>query len=336
MANEIVVQEKAKLPAHLAGLFEPVDNNDDLASGLSGGFGSLSIKGKEFSVSSGGERRTVMSVLDGEEVAARSVDVVLIKSTKAVSKTFYKGEYVEGSDVNPDCASSNGIKPDASIEKPVHSNCATCPMNAFGSHRTGKGKACSDSKRVAVALMSDLDKPLLLRLSYTSMKPLEEYGRMLAKRGVPYQAIETKLGFEQGVTHPQLTFKPARANPFLTAEQAAVVKGHMESSVVEDILGLHTPVHEGVPNGTAGGKEVQEAPKASEAPKTQAAPVPAKAPAPKPVTKPATKPEADAFIIDEPAPVKSAPAKAPATKIVEAADSKTDAALVDALSGFDL
>lgn len=335
MANELVVP-KTQLPAHLMDLFKP-ENNDDLGGLGGGGFGALSIKGKEFAVSQGKDKQTVLSLVDGEEVPARHLDVVILKAVKGSSKTYYEGEYVEGADVQPRCQSTGGVKPDLSVEKPVHHLCATCPMNKFGTGKNGSGKACGDNKRVAVALLEDLDRPLLLRMAYTSAKPLEEYARTLAKRSVGYPAVVTRLGFEQGVTHPQLTYKPTR---FITDAEKDVVVSHIGSSIVEDIIGLNVPVHEGVPpNGSAAGKAIQEVAKAPEAPKAQTASVPAKAAAAKPAPKPEPKPEVNDFLIDEPAPVKSKPAKAPEPKIVEAtveAKPGDDAAIVQALAEFDL
>lgn len=340
MANEVSVPEKkSSLPAHLMDMFKPEDN-DDLASGLGGGFGSLSIQGKEFNVVAGGERKTVLTVVDGEEVPARHLDVVLIKASKKVSKVYYKGKFVPGSDVKPDCWSSDGEKPDANVEKPQCGTCKLCPHNMFGSRISesgGKGKACGDSKRVAIALASDLERPLLLRVPVTSMRPLEEYGRNLAKRGVPYQAVFTRLGFEQGVTHPQLTYKPAIG--FLDDAQAKIIKDHIESTIVEDIIGSKTMTFdtETQMGETKNGEAEKSPPKVEAVPKQE----------PKPTAAPkAQEPKSDEFFeaqkpVQDAKPAAKAEPKAaskPATApSAEASlEAKADAALDDVLATFDL
>ena len=61
---------------------------------------------------------------------------------------------------NPDCSSANGVVPDHWVENPVHTACATCPMNVFGAKKNNKGKdirPCSDHKRLIVAQVGNID-----------------------------------------------------------------------------------------------------------------------------------------------------------------------------------
>lgn len=340
MSNEIVVQQKQALPAHLAELFKTHENvNDDLNSGLAGGFAVLSINGKEFTVVRGGNKQPVMEAdKNGEEFPARSVEAIIIKANKNVSKVYYGNTaYVAGEDKPPVCWSSDGHKPDASVEKPQCNSCKICPHNQFGSRITdngGKGKACSDSKRVAIALTGDIKMPMLLRLPVTSMKPLEEYGRLLQKRGVPYQSVVTRLSFEQGVTHPQLNYKPAR---FINEEEADALKEHMDSMVVEDILGSRVIAFEkDTDNGNAKEDTQKVAPAASAEKKPQTAEA-AKKPEPsKP--KPKSEPKSDSLFDEAPAEAKPAKSSSavPAKAEEPSLEGKADTALDQVLATFDL
>jgi hypothetical protein len=76
---------------------------------------------------------------------------------------------------------------------------------------------------------------MLLRVPAASLKTLREYNELLVKRGVPYQAVVTKIGFDYSVAHPALTFKPVG---FIDDATAAMVAETMEAEVVANITGL--------------------------------------------------------------------------------------------------
>lgn len=144
--------------------------NDELGQGVASSYGVMGYKGKVWSTRYQGVETKLMRE-DGDG-AKGSIEVVLVKASPAVSKIFYKGGYVEGSTAAPDCWSADGVKPDGSVQAKVHASCADCPMNAWGSRITeaGKnGKACADSRRVAVVPLADIDNelfggPMLLRI----------------------------------------------------------------------------------------------------------------------------------------------------------------------------
>lgn len=211
--------------------------NADLLAHASTGFPSLSIKGKVFAISRDGERKILPNPKDPES-AATSVDVVLVKVNKGTSKVFYVSGYVEGADAKPDCFSSEGKVPDPSSTAPQATNCATCVQNQWGSKISESGsklKACSDSIRMAIAAPDQLNDPMLLRVPAASMRAVGEYGSMLAKRGVPYNAVVTKISFDQEVATPKLLFK---AVGFITETAVAEANAMVESDVVRNILGV--------------------------------------------------------------------------------------------------
>jgi len=152
-------------------VFANANVNNDLAAGVVSGFGIISYRGKVWRTKYRGEERDLMRA-DGDGPRS-SIEVVILKASGNLAKIFYESGYVEGSTAQPDCWSSNGVTPDANAPNKQHSACATCKQNAFGSRITpaGKqGKACSDSKRLAIVPLEDIDNevfggPLLHRLA---------------------------------------------------------------------------------------------------------------------------------------------------------------------------
>ena len=209
--NIIPFDGSKNLPAFLKQI-DIASLNSDLTSHAGGGFPVISIKGKTFAVVRDGDREIMMNPLDPES-AATSIDVVLLKANKGTSKVFYLKGYDKDSSEGqkPDCYSNDGIEPAADAQNKQAKKCQTCPHNQWGSRisekGTTKGKACSDSVRVAVAAAGQLNDPMLLRVPPASIKALGEYGQSLAKRGVGYNMVVTKVSFDIEAESPKLVFK---------------------------------------------------------------------------------------------------------------------------------
>ena len=304
--NIIPFDQSAALPAHIAKLFGNA-SPDDLSANTGGGFPVISIKGKVFHIVRGDER-TLVTKPDTPDEPAGSLELVLLKANPHLSKTYYSEGFVEGSAEKPDCYSNDGVAPAADSQKPQSTKCATCPKNQWGSKITdngSKGKACADVRRMAVAPAGQINDPMLLRVPAASLKPLAEYGQMLAKRGVPYQAVVTKVGFDYSVAHPALTFK---AVGFLDAAGAKLAAETLDSDIVAQILG-----HVEVP--------VSAQPANEDAPAETTKPAAAEKPA---AEKPAAKTKAAPKAAEEDA--AAAAAAAEAAKKREAAKKKAEAA----------
>lgn len=274
--SNIIPFESGKVPAYLKSL-NAADLNTDLTSHAGTGFPVISIKGKTFAVVRDGERTVLTKNLDGEEIPVPSIDVVIIKANKQNSKVFYIKGYQEGAEnQKPDCFSNNGTSPDPSIEKPQAKSCAVCPHNQWGSKigdNGGKGKACSDSVRLAVAQPDLINDPHLLRVPPATIKALGEYGKALAKRGVPYTAVVTKISFDMESPTPKLTF---RATGFLSDAVYAQTQEVAQGDVVAAILGVEGAL--AAPESEATADLKGEPPKAVAAAKPAApAPAPSKA-----------------------------------------------------------
>lgn len=222
--NAMIPQQFGALSTRFA---PPAAAENDLSAGISAGFGLVGYRGKVWSLKHRGEETQLMRD-DGDGPKA-SIEVVMVKASTHISKIFYENGYVEGSSEAPDCFSTNGIVPDASVQKKQCASCANCPMNAWGSRVTpaGKqGKRCSDSKRVAVVPAADIPNeafggPLLLRVPAASLQDLATYGTKLGQIGYPYFAVVTRIAFDPAESYPKFTFGAIR--PLTDAEADLVI-----------------------------------------------------------------------------------------------------------------
>lgn len=242
--NIIPFDQGGKLPAYLKS-FNVAELNADLTAHAGGGFPVISIKGKVFAIVRDGERLVLPNPKDPESPAT-AIDVVLLKVNKNASKVFYlKGYDKDNSEgQKPDCYSSDGVEPAADAQNKQAKKCATCPHNQWGSRITekgaSKGKACADAVRIAVAPAGQLNDAMLLRVPPASIRGLGEYGQALAKRGVPYNAVVTKVAFDMDAESPKLTFKPVG---LLDDASFAEAQELVASDLVTNILGASPVPH---------------------------------------------------------------------------------------------
>jgi len=211
---DIIAFDKTALPA----VFNKgaVEDNDELTAGVSGGFGIISFRGRVWRVKYKGEEHVIT---DDSGEPRPSLEVVLLKASKAVSKQFYAKQYEEGDAAEPDCWSADGIVPDPSVMNPVSTSCATCPNNVFGSKITdtgSKAKACSDIRRVAVVPYPDIKNeafggPMLLRVPPSGLTEMAAMATKLKASGIPYYGVVVKLSFDLDASYPKLKFTPLRA-----------------------------------------------------------------------------------------------------------------------------
>lgn len=283
--TNIVAFESGKLPAYLTSI-NVSELNQDLTSHASSGFPIMSIKGKVFTLSRGDEKTVLPNPKDPDSPAT-SIDVVIVKVNKGTSKVFYLNGYKEGEQAKPDCFSNNGDKPDAGSKTPQSKSCQTCAHNQWGSkigENGGKGKACQDSVRIAIAPPDQVNDPMLLRVPPASIKALGELGTACAKRGVPYNAAVTKISFDLASATPKLLFKPvgllddATFNAVLEVANSDIVKNITGNGFSAEPAPALLQVEDDTPPKTVQPKPVAKAkPKVEEpveeAPKPKAKPV---------------------------------------------------------------
>lgn len=235
--SNVTVIPKIDVPAEILQQFSALTGVDDLDAGVSVGFPVMSIKGTKWRIIEGGEEKPIY--LPGTRDLAPFVKVVIMKANSAISKVFYAGQFVEGSDAPPDCYSNDGIQPAADSVHPQCATCAQCPQNVWGSKISPSGakiKACGDVRRIAILPAEDLSySPILLRVPGASLSDLAAYGKLLRSRKIPYAAVVTKLSFDPDAAFPKILFQFDRV---LTAEEMATVASRIDEPVVDDILGL--------------------------------------------------------------------------------------------------
>lgn len=287
--------------------------DNDLAAGVVSGFGIISYRGKVWRTKYRGEERDLMRA-DGDGPRS-SIEVVVVKGAANLSKIFYEQGYVEGSTAAPDCWSSNGVTPDAACTKKQSNACASCKQNAFGSRITpaGKqGKACSDSKRLAIVPLEDIDNdvlggPMLLRVPAASLGDLATFGTKMQGMGYPYNSIGIRIAFDTKEAYPKFVFSAIRP---LTDEEAEKVLAYQSDPRVARILN-ESSEYAAEPTGPSLA-DVFEQP-----PQTAAKPVPAH------------DPETGEIKAPKPAPKKAAPAPEPgfSMEMPSSIDSELDVAL---------
>lgn len=199
--------------------------NDELGNGVMSSYGIVGYRGKVWSIKHQGKETQLMRE-DGDGPRG-SIEVVVVKAASAISKIFYAGGYQDGSNSPPDCWSTNGVTPDASAQNKQCGTCAQCPMNAWGSRVTeaGKqGKACSDSRRIAIVPVNDMGNemfggPMLLRIPAASLKDLKAYGELLNSYHYPYYACATRISFDPKEAFPKFVFSAMRPLTDMEAQQ---------------------------------------------------------------------------------------------------------------------
>jgi hypothetical protein len=290
MANEITIpQGFGAVSTVFSGA---AGTNDELGAGVASSYGIVGYKGKVWSIRHQGNEQILMR--DDGDGPRNSIEVVLIKASPAISKIFYKQGYVDGSNAAPDCWSANGQTPDASVQNKVSPTCAACPMNAWGSRVTeaGKqGKACSDSRRVAITPVADIDNdlfggPMLLRVPAASLKDLKGYGDTLNSYQYPYYAVATRVSFDPQEAYPKFVFSAVRP---LTDEEAKKVMALREDkrlgAVLSEVIDAPAPA----PAAAVPASPFEQAPAPAtpfEQPAAQPVAQPVAQPAPQPAAQP--------------------------------------------------
>ena len=265
--NQIV---NASQMAPASSRFASVPQENDLAGGITGGYGLITYKGKVWTIKYHGQEMVLMRP-DGDG-PRNSIELVILKANPHLSKIWYEDGYVEGSNAPPDCSAANGLKPDAGVPKPQHPVCATCPKNQWGSDpRGGKGKACGDSRRLAVVPEGDLSNeslggPLLLRVPAASLQDLATFSNQMQAKGYPYNSIAIRVGFDPKESYPKFTFGAIRP---LTDAEADVVIAMAKTEAVARVVSEPSPADTAQAQAQALAAPVAEKPLFEQMPSTQ-------------------------------------------------------------------
>ncbi|AAX84929.1 hypothetical protein [Xanthomonas phage Xp15] len=200
-----MASQQISIPEHLKKFLtnSGTSSDADAMAAASVSIPRISLRGRKFRLVEGGE--------EIRKPADELLCVILAVEPGAglMQKTFYAKGYVSGESAPPDCASSNGVTPDAWISDPVSAKCNGCPKNVFGSATSTNGKktkACKDSKRLWVVEPDNINGTVFaLGIPVTSLKAMSEYGAMLKSNGVPAASVITRLSMKDS-EFPELEF----------------------------------------------------------------------------------------------------------------------------------
>lgn len=172
MGSELIVRE-AFLPVgcDAAEIREVVGEN--LAGGINRG------ELDKVTVPAGGGTFFSVPGIEGDEAAKELTGIIVHKQPFRVY--WEKSADDEEGGSPPDCVSYDL---DEGIGCPG-GKCATCPFNKFGSHRNGKGKACSE--KVSLFLLREGEfLPIEVVVPPTSLKSLKKVMIRLTSKRIPY------------------------------------------------------------------------------------------------------------------------------------------------------
>ena len=255
MSNVVQFNPTASLPALPADLLRAGEEmSAELGGGLQGRvFNRIAIRQGRFVMLTGGE---VVQRLEKDHI-----DVVIVGSSPNVSRVFYiKGYDANAPKERPTCWSHNGVTPanDVAEENRQGSACNTCPMNAKGSAKDGKSRACAFKKAIAIVpgggeevkginaaepapwqmvvnaqSMYDDSQP---DQNLYSLKGFVEFlgrSRQGAPKGIPAGYLLTRIQIDVEATTSKCWFSPLG---YLTPDQIAKSVKLFRSDEVRDLL----------------------------------------------------------------------------------------------------
>lgn len=162
----------------------------------------ISTRGKEFKLPNGSKDAGPMTV------------VILDFMTHNL---FYTGRFDPKNPSPPSCFAI-GKEIDAMVPSPnspdkQSEDCPSCPMNQFGS--SGNGKACKNTRVLAVVAPNDDDSSPIMTISVPpmSLKDYDKYVNDTARRfSLPPVGVLTEISFDEAADFEKLLFKAVGPN----------------------------------------------------------------------------------------------------------------------------
>ena len=177
----------------------------------------------------------------GNQIKGDELDVVVLDHV--LENCYYPGIYDSDNPAPPTCYAfgrdEDEMSPHPNVKEPQASKCSECEWNKFGSAHTGKGKACKNTRRLAVIPADSATDPervmaaevAFVKVPVTSVKGWASYVRGLsAMDNIPPLGAITTLGV---VPDPKSQFKA-------TFQKAGLV----DQEVIPAILDRHDAMSE--------------------------------------------------------------------------------------------
>lgn len=182
----------------------------------------------------GGATVWMRQTLEGEE-SVMSIEGIIIMMRD--TRQYWPEEY-SGGKVPPQCFADDGENgygdpggnhPEQKAGRSAPFSCEICPNAQFGSDGK-RGQACKQSRLLFLLTPENL-LPDIIQLPPTSIKPLRQFMRRLASRGLPYTGAVIKFELERvqnpdGIKYAQV--KPSLVEE-LSDERAAAIDKYADS-----------------------------------------------------------------------------------------------------------
>lgn len=166
-------------------------------------------EGSSNTISTGGKTFSLGDLELGEELS-----VVIVGSV--FENAYYDRPYNSDELSPPACFAiheeKGEMKPHEDSPLPQAKSCDECPMNEWESAATGRGKACSNKRRIAMYAYDEngmnTDQLVQLRISPTGLKKYNAYVKgVVARLQRPVYGVATKISFDDKQTYPTLVFE---------------------------------------------------------------------------------------------------------------------------------
>ncbi len=156
--------------------------------------------------------------IGGSPVKDNKVKVIIVDHVYENAK--YDAEYDPDAPAPPSCyafgRTEDELKPHEKASQPAHDQCTGCANNVFGSAEKGKGKACKNTRRLALVSADELSADsvrdgtvLFLKLPVTSTKGWAYYVKGLAAtlKRPPFGVITEIAVVPDPATQIKITFQ---------------------------------------------------------------------------------------------------------------------------------
>ena len=169
------------------------------------------------------------------------LDVVVI--AERTEHAYYDGPYDKDNPQPPACfaigTDPEEMSPHENSSDPQADACAQCWANEFGSAEVGAGKACKNSRRIAVISSDDVSKAsydsenvAYINVAPTSIKYFTSFKKKVVQMlGRPFFSVKAILGIEPFDNYNKLTFE---AGDSLQPKEVYLVRD-LASSITETL-----------------------------------------------------------------------------------------------------
>lgn len=229
MKNELATQETAMI-------MSAQEISDVIETNL-GGQLDINMLDKT-KVPSGGGTLWTIPTIDGD-IDVKTIEGVLIFRKR--QNAYWPNGLEDGGSTPPQCASRDG---QYGVGNPG-GQCASCPLNQFGSK--GDGKACKNSMLLFIKQDAAI-LPLVVQLPPTSITIATKYLMRLSSVGVKYYEIISQLSLvktknDSGIAYSILDIKPKKGADDkmirMTKEQLAGVEEY-RNALLPSLQNIHT------------------------------------------------------------------------------------------------